>query len=80
MEEVLKSEPKIFATTDEKNVFELDELIEEFPPIKEGALKSKPESDVPNIVFSIPKVDIVAHDIVFGSVPNVEKSWVSLFK
>ncbi|XP_021975463.1 uncharacterized protein LOC110870586 [Helianthus annuus] len=59
MEEVLKSEPKFFATTVEKIEFELDKLIEEFPPIKEGTLKSKPEPDVPNVVFNIPKLDKV---------------------
>ncbi|XP_021996029.1 uncharacterized protein LOC110893220 [Helianthus annuus] len=74
MEKVLKSESKIFATTDEKIEFELDKLIEEFPPIKEGALKSKPEPDVPDVVFNIPKVDIVAHDI--GLPRSIISKWI----
>ncbi|XP_022032415.1 uncharacterized protein PFB0765w-like [Helianthus annuus] len=69
MEKELKSESKVFATDVDKLEFELDKLIEEFPPIKEGDLKSKLKPVVPNVIFNIPKVD-VSHDIIFGSVPN----------
>ncbi|MFS7962471.1 putative transcription factor interactor and regulator CCHC(Zn) family [Helianthus anomalus] len=79
MEKDLKSESKVFATDVEELEFELDKLIEEFPPIKEGDLKSKSKTVVPNVVFNIPKVD-VSYDLVFGSVQNVKKSWASLFE
>ncbi|XP_021975161.1 uncharacterized protein LOC110870281 [Helianthus annuus] len=67
MENVLKTEPKVFENDVDKLEFELDKLLEEFPPIKKEDLKPKVKTDVPNVFFNIPKVDVTC-DIVFGSV------------
>ncbi|XP_021995902.1 uncharacterized protein LOC110893090 [Helianthus annuus] len=77
MENVLKNEPKVFENDVDKLEFELDMLLEEFPPIKKEDLKSKVKPVVPNVIFSIPKVEVDC-DLVFGNVLNeLPKSFIS---
>ncbi|XP_021985049.1 uncharacterized protein LOC110880937 [Helianthus annuus] len=78
MENVLKTKPKVFENDVDKLKFELDKLLEEFPPIKKEDLKPKVKTDVLNVIFNIPEVDVTC-DIVFSSVSTVKKSWPSLF-
>ncbi|XP_022024731.1 uncharacterized protein LOC110925068 [Helianthus annuus] len=74
MKKVLKSE--VVVTNNEKFEFELNKLIEEFPPIKEETLKSKYVPEVPNVIFNLLKVDQVACDLVFGASEVIISKWI----
>ncbi|XP_022003975.1 uncharacterized protein LOC110901455 [Helianthus annuus] len=76
MENVLKTEPKVFKDDVDKLEFELDKLHEEFPPIKKEELKSKAKTDVPNVIFNIPKVEVDC-DLVFEIVQGLPSSIIS---